>query len=233
MYGPRFRWKAALFIVLLIFLITAIISTDIRIKSSLLELAKARVQVTGMENINRIVNEKVVSDVQYGDMVSIHKDAQGKIVLIQPNTIMLNKIMSSTVLEVSHSLGEMQEDIIGIPIGQLTGSDLLAAYGPKIKVKTIPAGQVQVNVLNKFEQAGINQTRHLIYFEIKNKIKIAVPFMAEEVEVMAVIPLAETIIVGEVPQTYVNFRGNSEMLYPLVEGNNALSGSSMLNKTQP
>jgi len=218
MYGRRIELGPIVVIFLIVFILTAVITADIRIKDSLLNLAKAEAQVTGAEIINQVVNEQVVSTVQYADIVSIHKDEHGKIALIQLDTFMLNKIMSNIVIEVAQSLGQMEANVLEIPLGQLTGSELLAGYGPKLNVKTIPAGQIHVEVMNKFEQAGINQTRHMIYFEIKCSMLVAVPFMKDEVEVKTTVPLAESIIVGDVPQTYVNFSGDSSLLYPLIKG---------------
>ncbi len=216
MYGPRFRLMPILSIILIVILLTSIGFADLRIKKSLLTLASAEAQTTAAETINRIINDKVVSGLEYDDIVTVHKDEQGKIVLIQPNTIMLNQVMSSTVIEVAQSLGQMKDNTIEIPLGEMSGIDLLAAYGPRMKVRIIPAGQVHVNILNEFQQAGINQTRHFIYFEVRSNIMVAVPFMEKELEVLAVIPMAETIIVGDVPETYVNFRGAPEMMYPLI-----------------
>lgn len=197
--------------------VLAFIYIDFRIQASLLEIAKSKAQIRGVEMINQIVNNRVVSKIKYEDIVIVHKDDNGHIVLIQPNTIMLNKMMSDTVVEITSSLNELQEESIPVPLGQLTGSKMLAAAGPKLNVRIIPAGQINVEVLNKFEQAGINQTRHLIYFQIDHTLRIAVPFMAEEIKVRSTIPLAETIIVGDVPQTYVDFKGEREILYPFIK----------------
>lgn len=204
-------------ILLLIIIISFIIYIDFRIQAGMLEIARSKAQIRGVEIINQIVNEKVVSKVEYKDIVVVHKDDKGHIVLLQPNTIMLNKIMTETVVEVTRSLNELQEETIPIPLGQLTGSKMLAATGPKVNVRIIPAGQINVEVLNKFEQAGINQTRHLIYFQINHTLRIAVPFMADEIKVTTTIPLAETIIVGDVPQTYVDFKGEKQNLYPFIK----------------
>jgi hypothetical protein len=84
-------------------------------------------------------------------------------------------------------------------------------------VKIIPAKQVTVEVENRFEQAGINQTRHLINFKINSRIKIAVPLVDKDVEVATTIPLADTIIVGSVPDTYLNFTAPGETLAPLLK----------------
>ncbi len=216
MYGPRFRLMPILSIILIVILLTSMVMADLRIKRSLLTLAGAEAQAAGVETINMIINDQVASELEYEDIVTVHKDGQGRIVLIQPNTIMLNRVMNSTMMEIARYLGQMKDNTIEIPLGQLSGIDLLAARGPRIKVTVIPAGQVNVNVINEFQQAGINQTRHLIYFEVRSNITLAVPFLERECEVMAVIPMTETIIVGEVPETYVNFLGESEWMYPLL-----------------
>ena len=216
--SSRLNWPAAFLIVLIISLVICFIYVDFRLKSAIIEIAKSRAQVMQSERISHIVNEQVVAQVNYQDIVDIHKDDQGRIVLIQPNTIILNKMMTNTVTEVSASLNEMEEQSLEIPLGEVTGSKILAGYGPRMKVRIIPAGQVHVSVLNKFDQAGINQTRHLIYFNIENTIKVAVPFLDEEVQVSAIVPLAETIIIGTVPDTYVGWSGeNAEFLYPLLQ----------------
>lgn len=221
MFGPRINFMAILIVGILVLAISSLIALDFKLKSSILEIAKAKAQVNGMESINRIVNDKIVSGIEYDDIVYVHKDNTGRIVLIQPDTVVLSKLMATTVTEVSKALyKEDKDNSVSIPLGQLSGSRILAGYGPKIKVKIIPATQIHVDILNKFEQAGINQTRHLIYFKINNTVKVAVPFMDEEVKVSAIIPLAETIIVGEVPKTYVNFNGQSELLYPFLKDYN-------------
>lgn len=219
MFRSRMNWVPILGIIIVLFIAGSFFIIDLKLKSSLLQIAKSKAQTSGVEAINRIVNREIVSQVKYEDIVCVHKDNDGRIVLVQPNTIVLNKIMAVTVTEISDSMGKMQEDTIVIPLGELSGVKFLAGYGPKMKVKIIPAGEVHVDVLNKFEQAGINQTRHLIYFKVESKMKVAVPFLNDEVKVAAVIPLAETIIVGDVPQTYVNFRGQDDVLYPFIKNN--------------
>lgn len=214
------RRSVGIFTMLLIALfIFSIMFIDYKLKSSLLVIAQSQAQLKTIEMINKVVNEKVVEGTDYTSIVNVHTDDQGRIVMMQMNTIELNRIMSRTVGEVAHSLGEMEGEPIHIPMGQLTGSVILAGYGPSLKVRVIPTGQVQVNVQNKFEQAGINQSRHLIYLMINTRLRIAVPFMDRDVKVTTTVPLAETIIVGEVPETYVNFTGSPGELYPLIRKN--------------
>jgi len=161
------RW----FIIIIVAVLIISIIIDVKIKSSVLQLARSKAQLSETAAINRIVNERVVNDIEYQDLVAVHKDDQGRIVMIQPNTIMLNKIMTQTVIEIADVTADMREDSIIIPSGQLLGFSFIAGYGPKLKVKILPAGEVKVNVLNKFDQAGVNQTRHLIYLRLLHNLK--------------------------------------------------------------
>lgn len=192
---------------------------DIKLKASILEIAQSKAQIKVVEIINTIVNDKIVAQTNYHDIVCVHKDSEGRIVLLQANTVMLNQIMARTTMEVADSLEQLKEDSLEIPLGQISGSQIFAGYGPKIKVKIIPASQIQVAVENDFEQAGINQTRHRIYFKISSRVRVAVPLIDKDVNVSTTIPLAETIIVGDVPETYVNFKGSDESLYPFIKSN--------------
>jgi sporulation protein YunB len=191
------------------------ILADLRLKASVLEIARSQAQLQTVELINQSVNDKIVAQTDYKDIIFIHKDENDKIVMLQSNTVMLNQIMAKTVNEVIRSMRALEGNKISIPLGQVTGSIFLAARGPRVSVKLIPAKQVNVEVENKFEQAGINQTRHLIYFKINGRVKIAVPFMDEDVEVSTTVPLADTIIVGEVPATYVNLSNPNQAVVPV------------------
>jgi len=212
--GPKI--KIAFIGTVILMLMLSVVWMDSRIKASVLEIARSRVQIRETEIINEIVNREVVAKTSYEDLVKIHKDRNGRIVLIQPNSIMINKIMASTTVRITESLGQTHEESISVPLGQITGSTLLAGYGPRIKVKIIPSGQVHVEIINKFDEAGVNQTRHLIYFRIQSDMKIAVPLMGEELKVSTTVPLAETIIIGDVPRTYVNYKEKSELPYSVI-----------------
>lgn len=219
--GPKI--KLALVVTAILMLILSVVWVDSKIKASVLVIARSRVQNRETEIINEIVNREVVAKTSYEDLVKIHKDRNGRIVLLQPNSIMINRIMASTTVRITESLGQTREESISVPLGQITGSTLLAGYGPRIKVKIIPSGQVHVEIINKFDEAGVNQTRHLIYFRIKSDMKIAVPLMDEEIKVSTTVPLAETIIIGDVPRTYVNYKEKTELPYSVInEGQDSL-----------
>ncbi len=208
-------------IIILLLLVTLVLTgfiIDFRLKASILQIARTRAQVLYTERINHIVNEKVVAQMEYTDLVHIHKDEQGRIVLLQPDTAAMNRVIAGTVEEIARAMTDAKFNVIQVPLGQLTGSEILAGYGPRLQVRILPAGQVHADILNKFDQAGVNQTRHFIYCKIRSDIKVAVLYMEEPVQVVTVIPLAESIIVGEVPKTYVSLDKEKNTLYPIIKG---------------
>ena len=117
---------------------------------------------------------------------------------------MMNQIASDVALEIQNELKQVKTTTSYIPIGTALNSPILARYGPQLKVSIEPIGTVYVDFKTSFESAGINQTRHTIYLEAKTQVKVVIPLTTSTKEVKVKIPICETIIVGEVPESYVN-----------------------------
>ncbi|NLZ52584.1 MAG: sporulation protein YunB [Thermoanaerobacteraceae bacterium] len=196
------------FIFFLILLIFCLIFNFVehKLTPNILAMAETQAKNIAIEAINKTVKEKIAKNVQYRDLISIHKDTSGQITLVQINTIEINRLEAETILEVINVLREATMEGISLPLGAVTGSKLLSNYGPKMKVSLIPAGTAYVNTIEAFEEAGINQTRHRIFFEIIADIRIVLPYFDSEITVKTDVPLAETIIIGDVPSAILDFK---------------------------
>lgn len=202
----RHRRRFSPLSVLLLFLLSFLllfIYVERNLKPTILAIAEAKARQIATEAINQAIHKKVVTDVEYRDLIFVHKDNRGRIVLMQPNTVKINKLASDTTLEVQKTLEGLPVSGFKIPLGQVSGSQLLASYGPGIKVSIYPIGTVRVEVEDEFTEAGINQTRHRLYLRVLANVKIVVPLVSTYVKVTTQVPVAETIIVGEVPSTYM------------------------------
>jgi sporulation protein YunB len=188
-----------------IFLIGAFWVVEAHLKPTLLAVAEARATLIATQVINNVINEKVSQQIDPQSLVNIKMDSRGRVVFIQPNTMEFNRLAADTTIKVQDALRQINEEQILIPMGQVFGSQLLASWGPKIVVTVIPIGTVQVKVVDKFEQAGINQTRHMIYLFATTNVRIVVPLVSSTVSVTTQVPIAEYVVVGEVPSTYVQF----------------------------
>ncbi|GAW93519.1 sporulation protein YunB [Calderihabitans maritimus] len=176
---------------------------ELSLKPTIVAFAEAQANWTATEAIHNAVLEKVVTQTNYRDLIYLEKNANQQVVFMEPNLVKVARIQSEAVLAVQKALEKLANEKFSIPLGQVLGSKLLANYGPGIKLELVPVGTVQAVPIDEFEEAGINQTRHRIYLEIKSKVKVVIPFISSEVDVFSKVPIADAIIVGPVPKTYL------------------------------
>ena len=185
---------------IIIFIVSVFIGSFIYVDNSLRPTITVLAETKAIELANRAINKSVgeiVKDkIDYSDLIYTKLDSQGKISMIQSNTILMNQIASDVALEIQNELKQVKTTTAYIPIGTALKSPILAKYGPQLKVS--------VNFKTSFQSAGINQTRHRIYLEAKTQVKVVIPLTTSTKEVKTEIPICETIIVGDVPQSYVN-----------------------------
>ncbi len=219
--GSKRRWNRALVgLTLLLFLLSIVTfwTIDRRLRPTLLQISEARARQVATDVINKAIYEKVALAIRYEQLISVRPDSQGKIAMIQYNTGEISRLSSITAVQVQSALKEIDQLRIRIPLGQVLGSQLLAAWGPAIYVKVMPIGTVSSKVVDRFEQAGINQTRHKIYLVVEADMRIVIPLVSSAVKVESQVPLTEATIMGEVPHLYLN--AGPESLLPSLNGNN-------------
>jgi len=208
-FGMRRNPRNGLFKLTMVFLLIVALyafwTVENNLKPTLLALAEAKATIIATQAINDVITKKVSQTIDPQSLVTVRVDSRGRVVLIQPNTMEFNRLAAETTMEVQNTLQKITEEKVYIPIGQVLGSQLLASLGPKITVTIMPIGTVQVKVIDKFEQAGINQTRHMIFLAVTTQIRIIVPMVGKTVSVNTQVPIAEYVVVGEVPNTYVQF----------------------------
>lgn len=191
-------------VVVLLILVEGLFLVERKIRPAILAAAVMECDNIATMAINEVLLEKVVPTVSYKDLINIEQDENGKIVMAQTNTAEINRIMALTTVATGETVTEISEREIKLPLGKITGIYYLEAYGPKIPVKLKPMGRVNTVVFDSFENAGINQTRHKIYMQVITEVQIIVPLIADSIEVFTMVPLADTIYLGEVPDILIN-----------------------------
>lgn len=218
--SPKKRWNRILFgLALFLFLLSIVTfwTIDRRLRPTLLQISEARARQVATDVINKAINEKVAFSIRYEQLISVRPDSQGKIAMIQYNTGEISRLSSITAVQVQSALKKIDNIRIRIPLGQVLGSQILAAWGPAIYVKVMPIGTVSSKVVDRFEQAGINQTRHKIYLVVEADMRIVIPLVSSAVKVESQVPLTEATIMGEVPHLYLN--AGFDSLMPSLNGN--------------
>jgi sporulation protein YunB len=166
----------------------------------------ARVQVDQLAS--RVINEAIVErvadeGVTYNTLVHFEKDVNGQITALKTDIISINRLRAGITEGVLRSLELADTSRLAIPAGNLINSDILGGRGPRIPLKIVPLGTVSSNFSNQFSAAGINQTRHQIMLDITVDITILLPGYRVGTQVAAQVSVAETVIVGAVPDTYL------------------------------
>jgi sporulation protein YunB len=193
------------FVFTLAFSILAFIILEKNLNPTLIAIAEAKARTLATITINKGIEENVAKSISYEDLVTIRTNLRGEVSYVQPNTMEINRIASQTAIFVQLALEELVEEDIKIPLGLVLGSQLLANVGPEVGVKILPIGTVEVDIKEDFIDAGINQTRHRVILVITAHVQIIIPLVSRDVVVKSHVPLAETIIVGNVPNTIINF----------------------------
>lgn len=191
-------------IALLLLFISFIYLAEASLADTIYAFAEAQARWTATEVINKAITEKVVPNISYTDLIKPERNSQDEIVFMQVNMIKVNKITSEAVLAVQNSLKKLEKVKFKIPIGQIFGIKLFANSGPKLNLTLLPVGTVEAKIHDDFEQAGINQTRHRVYIVIHGSFEVIIPFVSKAISVETRVPLADAIIVGRVPNTYLN-----------------------------
>ena len=177
---------------------------DCRLRPSLRQLAGIRAKQIAIENIHQTIQTKIVPELEYSQLVELRLTNDGRVAYMQPKTGAINRISAAAVLSIQEQLKKLPQEIVKIPLGQVFGIKTLAGYGPLLPVKIIPVGAVESVIKDQFDSAGINQVRHKILISIETTIKMVVPLVREEIVVNTDVPLAEAIIMGDVPDFYLN-----------------------------
>ena len=202
---PGQRAKLICFFLSVALLSLTIVGTN-HLRSLLGNLAVTRVSNMVGRVVMEAVSDAVNSgEIQYNDLISLEKDADGGIAALQSNMAEFNRLQSAITKDILDRLGQVSEMDLTIPLGTLTGSALLVGRGPSLSVRMQSLGSCSAHFENQFDQAGINQTTHRILLSVDVSMSILLPGFRTSTQVSNAFSVAETVIVGDVPGSYTYF----------------------------
>lgn len=171
-----------------------------RIRPILLELALSQTsnQITAV--IDHAVAEQAVA---YSDLVTLERSESGDVVALSSNLAQANILRAQLLNVALDALNGLEIKDLEIPLGTVFDWDIFSGLGPGIKVRILYTGTASAEFENAFSTAGINQTRHQIIFKINADISVLLPGRQYNKSVSTSVCVAETIIVGKVPETYL------------------------------
>lgn len=195
-------WLTVIFTLLLALTVAVVL----HMKPVVVDLATARTSNAVNRIVVAAVNDAVESGrIDYAQLVDFDKDADGHVTALRSNMAAFNRLQASIADDILQRMAEVSSTDLAIPIGTLTGSPLLAGRGPCLRVRMQSVGTATARFDNQFSSAGINQTRHRIILDVDVHVSILLPGLTTYTKVSNEISVAETVIVGGVPETYTYF----------------------------
>ncbi len=155
--------------------------------------------------LNRSLELKLEQiNAQCADLIIVKRDSLGQITTLETNSVEVNKLQAMLSEAVNDELQKTTEQTVSIPLGTLTGIQLLSGKGPKIDFLASMYSHVGTDISNSFDTAGINQTRHQVIITFDISMTALLADYSTTVNVTNDVCIAETIIVGTVPQTFAD-----------------------------
>ncbi len=172
----------------------------------------AQVRAITTNAINLAATTVINGGLTYDELFEVKKDNNGKITMIQANSPRINTIAREIANLAQANLDALGTQEISISVGTFTGLALLTGFGPDVTIKIVPIGTANCDFVSYFQSAGINQTLHKIYIDVYADVNIITPIDEPTVQVKAEILVCENVIVGEVPEFYLNMSDISGIL---------------------
>ena len=175
-----------------------------QIEPNLEEVGGIRAKVMVQQIVNRAVNEQLRAAKGMNDILIRKTDENGQLEVLQANTQAMNLLMTEISKELQKQYMERKEDIYFVPLGVLLGDRILSQTRPEIRLRIRLISVSDIDFKTEFESQGINQTKYKVHMELTSEVKVLAPFTEETFSVSTSVLIAEAIILGNVPGSYVS-----------------------------
>ena len=199
-------------LLLVLGLLVVFLLVDRNFKPLVFSLAEARSAAMASQVLQGALAEAIEDGVEYDDLMTVRMDDHGQVALLMANTMRMNQLADKAGQAALRRLNNMSSERVTVPLGAALGMTLFAGTGPGVPVSIVPIGSIATDFATEFEACGINQTRHKVYLKVTASIRIVIPTGAKTTQVSANMLVAESIIVGNVPEGFVGYNIGEEEL---------------------
>ena len=180
----------------------------VKYNDPILSLAKTQVSNTTSDLINDAIDKQIEDgNIQYDRMVYFEKDLDGRITALKTNMSEVNRLKTDILNLINDDILALSTNDLGIPLGSLFLPEFLSGRGPDIPVEIMSIRNSDASFRSAFTEAGINQTLHQLIMQVSVDVTILVLGKAESFTINSQVVVAETIIVGDVPNTLLQTGG--------------------------
>jgi len=179
-----------------------------RYRDVISDLARTQVMNTTSDLTNDAIAKQIAAgNIAYDRIVFFEKDLEGRITALKTNMSEVNRLKTDILNIINDEILSLDTSDIGIPLGSLFLPELLSGKGPSIPVHILSIRNSDANFVSHFSQAGINQTLHRLNMEVSIDVAVLVLGETNSFTMSSEVVVAETVIVGDVPQTFLQTGG--------------------------
>ena len=201
------NWLRGLMVILLSLLVL-FFALRSRYRLVIQDLAQTQVKNSTSDLTNDAIAKQIASgDIRYDRIVYFEKDLDGRITALKTNMSEVNRLKTDILNIINDEILALDTSDIGIPLGSLFLPEFLSGKGPAIPVHILSIRNSDANFVSHFSQAGINQTLHRLNMEVSIDVAVLVLGQTSSFTMTSEVVVAETVIVGDVPQTYLQTGG--------------------------
>jgi len=179
-------------------------------RPALTAIAEARITALAVSAMNDAIMERM-DDNSYTSLITAYDNGE-KVYMIQADTRQMNMLASDCCAAAQTRIAAMGEQGVSVPLGTVSGITYLSGRGPGIRVLFTPVGSVESDFDSELVSSGINQSLYRVNIRLTSTIRLIMPGVSHSIEVSAKAAIAESIIVGEVPQVYTNVADEEDMM---------------------
>jgi len=201
--ADKSRKRKVLLVILLILIVIFI--SDRQLRPVITNGAKIQAQAAVNLMVNRAIGEVMQNlNTDYNSLVNLAYNQNGEIVAITSDAIGINILKAEITKSIQQNMNELDRERVQIAVGSLTRSDFFVGRGRDVDLIIQLSGAVGTEVVGSFDAAGINQTRHRLMLNVQTNIQVAIPWHTDIIAFNTNFLLAETVLVGKVPNAYTN-----------------------------
>ena len=206
--GRRFRIFLIRVCLVLLLILAGLALIRGRVYPVFRSLAQTHVKNTASDLINDAIAEQIeAGNIQYDRIVYFEKDLNGRITALKTNIGEINRLKTDVLNIINDEILSTDESSLGVALGSMFLPEFLSGKGPKLPVRILVIRNSEADFYSEFSEAGINQTLHKLNMEVFLDVTVLVLGSTMDFTISSHMVVAETVIVGDVPQTYLQTGG--------------------------
>ncbi len=180
---------------------------NIKLRPFVTSVTEGYAKILVSYTLNSVVKEELEKrDYEFTD---VRTNGDGSVMAVNLNAVETNLLRSALAVTLRERTAAMEEKVVMVPLGNFLPYHYFSGLGPKVPIRFLILSNTSIEFTDDFRAAGINQTLYTVTLDIKTRVRIYIPTMQSTVETENNIPIAQTLIVGDVPDSYTNVEGTT------------------------